>query len=60
MADDAAMAGPLPVALAVLGKVGQARPNARLRRLESGIEGVVVPLPERDDAAHPSDNAAVA
>src|SRR6476646_79505 len=34
--------------------------DARLRRLESGIEGVVVPLPERDDVARPSDNAAVA
>ena len=30
------------------------------KRLESGIEGVVVPLPERDDVARPSDNAAVA
>jgi hypothetical protein len=41
--------------------------DARLRRLESGIEGVVVPLPtERAEAAsaggesHPADNAAVA
>ena len=35
--------------------------DARLRRLESGIEGVVVPLPtERDEATHPADNAAVA
>jgi hypothetical protein len=35
--------------------------DARLRRLESGIEGVVVPLPtERDEPARPSDNAAVA
>ncbi len=34
--------------------------DARLRRLESGIEGVVVPLPERDEAARPADNAAVA
>jgi hypothetical protein len=35
--------------------------DARLKRLESGIEGVVVPLPtERDEVTHPSDNAAVA
>jgi|GEM_PF-452678 hypothetical protein len=35
--------------------------DARLRRLESGIEGVVVPLPtERDEVTHPADNAAVA
>ena len=34
--------------------------DARLRRLESGIDGVVVPLPERDDSVRPSDNAAVA
>jgi hypothetical protein len=38
--------------------------DARLRRLESGIEGVVVPLPtERSDAedeTRPADNAAVA
>jgi hypothetical protein len=35
--------------------------DARLRRLESGIEGVVVPLPtERDELARPGDNAAVA
>lgn len=40
--------------------------DARLRRLESGIEGVVVPLPtERDDTraadeSRPTDNAAVA
>jgi hypothetical protein len=40
--------------------------DARLRRLESGIEGVVVPLPtERGEAApadesHATDNAAVA
>jgi hypothetical protein len=40
--------------------------DARLRRLESGIEGVVVPLrTEREDAhaageSHPTDNAAVA
>jgi hypothetical protein len=35
--------------------------DARLRRLESGIEGVVVPLPtERDEVTHPNDNAAVA
>jgi hypothetical protein len=40
--------------------------DARLRRLESGIEGVVVPLPtERGEAAsagesHEADNAAVA
>lgn len=35
--------------------------DARLRRLESGIEGVVVPLPrERDEVTHPTDNAAVA
>lgn len=35
--------------------------DARLRRLESGIEGVVVPLPtERDERAKPADNAAVA
>ena len=31
--------------------------DARLRRLESGIVGVVVPLPARDDAARPSDAA---
>jgi hypothetical protein len=41
--------------------------DARLRRLETGIEGVVVPLPtERaeassaDDDSHPADSAAVA
>jgi hypothetical protein len=34
--------------------------DARLRRLESGIEGVVVPLPERDEPARTADNAAVA
>ena len=35
--------------------------DARLRRLESGIQGVVVPLPtERDETARPGDNAAVA
>ena len=35
--------------------------DARLRRLESGIEGVVVPLPtERDVVTHRADNAAVA
>lgn len=35
--------------------------DARLRRLESGIEGVVVPLPtERDEVTHRADNAAVA
>src|SRR5262245_5579828 len=34
--------------------------DARLRRLESGIEGVVVPLPERDDIARPTNNSAVA
>ena len=35
--------------------------DARLRRLESGIQGVVVPLPtERDEATRPGDNAAVA
>ena len=32
--------------------------DARLRRLESGIEGVVVPL--RDEKKRPSDNARVA
>ncbi|HEY7179137.1 MAG TPA: hypothetical protein VH305_08185, partial [Gaiella sp.] len=35
--------------------------DARLKRLESGMEGVVVPLPtERDEVEHPGDNAAVA
>jgi uncharacterized caspase-like protein len=35
--------------------------DARLRRLESGIEGVVVPRPtERGETARPGDNAAVA
>ena len=34
--------------------------DARLRRLESWFEGVVVPLPERVDSVRPSENAAVA